>query len=53
MEYYYNYGTSFNYDTIPYYDIGSVAVIGEFTLETITTITNSFNDCFIFIWTCY
>jgi hypothetical protein len=43
--YYYNFGTSFNYDTIPYYDIGSVAVIGEFTLETITTITNSFNDC--------
>ena len=40
--YYYNYGTSFNYDTIPYYDIGSVAVIGEFTLETITTY---FNDC--------
>ena len=38
--YYYNYGTSFFYSTIPNYVIGSNSIKGEFTLETISIISS-------------
>lgn len=40
--YYLGFGTGFTYGPIPNYTIGSISVVGEFTLETIT---NYFNDC--------
>jgi hypothetical protein len=38
--YYYDFGTSFFYSTIPNYVIGSNSIKGEFTLETISIISS-------------